>query len=75
MDRPLPSCDAATRPLRAVRAWLAGQLADWGADDPELDRAFGDLATEFFNQDPRQSAFPRSAAGDCGSAETSDAPT
>jgi hypothetical protein len=23
----------------ALRNWLAGALADWGADDPELDRA------------------------------------
>jgi uncharacterized membrane protein len=44
--------------VQALRAWLAGELADWGADDPELDRALGDLATDFVNQDPQRVPGP-----------------
>ena len=40
--------------IHALRAWLAAELADWGAADPELDRALAELATEFVNQDPDQ---------------------
>jgi MFS family permease len=38
--------------VRALRGWLADELADWGADDPELNRALADLATDFVEQDP-----------------------
>jgi EmrB/QacA subfamily drug resistance transporter len=38
--------------VRALRGWLADELADWGADDPELNRALADLATDFVDQDP-----------------------
>ena len=44
--------------IAAFRAWLADELADWGPDDPGLDRALGDLATKFVNQDPQQLAGP-----------------
>jgi hypothetical protein len=39
--------------VTAIKAWLAVELADWGADDPELSRALGELATQFVNQDPQ----------------------
>ena len=42
----------------AFKAWLASELADWGPDDPELNRALGDLATQFVNQDPRDVPRP-----------------
>ncbi len=45
--------------IAAFRGWLAGELADWGADDDaELDTALGDLATKFVNQDPQHLAGP-----------------
>src|SRR3954447_7527243 len=44
--------------VRALRGWLADELSDWGADDPELDRALADLATDFVNQDPSQLPGP-----------------
>jgi hypothetical protein len=33
-----------------MRAWLAEELADWGADDAKLAEALGDLATRFIEQ-------------------------
>jgi hypothetical protein len=39
--------------VAALKAWLAGELADWGADAPELSRALGEVATQFVNQDPQ----------------------
>ena len=44
--------------VTALKAWLADELADWGADDPELSRALGDLASQFVNQDPQQVPGP-----------------
>jgi hypothetical protein len=44
--------------VTALKAWLAGELADWGADDPELSRALGELATQFVNQDPQHVPGP-----------------
>jgi hypothetical protein len=44
--------------VTALKAWLAGELADWGADDPELNRALGELATQFVNQDPQHVPGP-----------------
>jgi hypothetical protein len=38
----------------ALRNWLAHELADRGADDPELDRALAHLATDFVEQNPNQ---------------------
>jgi len=42
----------------AMRAWLAEELADWGADDTELADALGDLATRFVEQTPELSPGP-----------------
>ncbi len=44
--------------IAAFRGWLVHELADWGPDDPGLDRALADLATNFVNQDPQQLAGP-----------------
>src|SRR3954463_16180760 len=44
--------------VSALKAWLAGELADWGPDDPELSRALSDLATHFVNQDPQHIPGP-----------------
>jgi EmrB/QacA subfamily drug resistance transporter len=44
--------------VAAFKAWLADELADWDADDPELSRALGDLATQFVNQDPEHVRGP-----------------
>ena len=44
--------------VTALKAWLAGELADWGADDPELSRALSELATQFVNQDPQHVPGP-----------------
>src|SRR3954471_16142792 len=44
--------------VSALKAWLAGELADWGPDDPELSRALGELATQFVNQDPQHVPGP-----------------
>jgi hypothetical protein len=38
----------------ALRSWLAGELADWGADgDEQLHRALGTLARRMVDDDPR----------------------
>jgi len=44
--------------IAALRAWLANELADWGADDEELATALGDLATRFVEQDPELTLGP-----------------
>ena len=37
----------------ATHVWLAGELADWGAQDDELlSRALDDMAKQFIDQDP-----------------------
>jgi EmrB/QacA subfamily drug resistance transporter len=36
--------------VTAMRAWLAEELADWGADDAKLSEALDDLATRFIEQ-------------------------
>jgi MFS family permease len=36
--------------ITAMRAWLAEELHDWGADDAELAAALGDLATRFVEE-------------------------
>jgi hypothetical protein len=38
--------------IAAVRAWLAEELSDWGADDQELAHALAELATEFVEREP-----------------------
>jgi EmrB/QacA subfamily drug resistance transporter len=44
--------------IRGFRDWLAVELSDWGADDPELDHALADLAREFVDQDPHGVSGP-----------------
>ena len=44
--------------VAAMRAWLAEELADWGADDAQLGAALGDLATRFVEQSPELTASP-----------------
>ena len=41
-----------------MRAWLADELADWGADDAQLAAALGDLATRFVEQTPELTSGP-----------------
>ena len=38
--------------VTAMRTWLADELADWEADDQQLDTALGDLATKYVEQEP-----------------------
>jgi EmrB/QacA subfamily drug resistance transporter len=39
--------------ITAIRAWLATELTDWGADDDEvLSRALLDMAKQFVDEDP-----------------------
>lgn len=45
----------------AMRAWLAEELADWGADDSQLGEALGSLATRFVAQTPELDAGPIAA--------------
>jgi len=42
----------------AMRAWLAAELADWGADEGQLANALGDLATRFVEQTPELTSGP-----------------
>ena len=42
----------------AMRAWLAAELADWGADEGQLANALGDLATEVRRTDPELTSGP-----------------
>ena len=41
-----------------MRAWLAEELADWGADDAQLAAALGDLATRFVEESPELTPQP-----------------
>jgi hypothetical protein len=45
----------------AMRAWLAEELSDWGADDAQLAAALGDLATRFVEESPELTTEPISA--------------
>jgi EmrB/QacA subfamily drug resistance transporter len=50
--------DEMDKVVRALRAWLAEELADWGADDALLSDALGDLATRFVEQAPELTPGP-----------------
>jgi hypothetical protein len=47
----------------AAHDWLAGELADWGAqDDALLTRALNDMARQFVDQDPELAGNRAAAA-------------
>lgn len=46
----------------AMRAWLAGQLQDWGAEDDQLlCEAMGNIAREIVDEDPVRTPTPELA--------------
>jgi EmrB/QacA subfamily drug resistance transporter len=45
--------------VHAVRGWLASELADWGADDEQFERALDQLATTFVEQESLTLPGPR----------------
>jgi MFS family permease len=50
--------------VAGLQAWLAQELADWGADDEELARALGQVATRFVEEAPAlESEPPRALLG------------
>ncbi len=50
--------DEMDKVVTALRAWLAEELADWGADDALLSEALGDLATRFVEESPELTPGP-----------------
>ena len=56
--------DEISQIITAMRAWLAEELADWGADDAQLAAALGDLATRFVEESPELTPTPSGAVPD-----------